>query len=199
MNHLADSQLNEYLDNVLDKSEKQQCDLHLSSCAECRARLEEMQHLFIALDDLPEKNLQRDLSFSIINRSPQKQSRLWTPIFAAQLGAAIGVLIWLSVQATKLVMPFLTEFQFPTFRLPPSTPRFALPTFHLSLLNLYSLFSNPYLLSSIPHFPFPIFNLSTFQLFNLSTLNIIVIVISVFTLWLVGNLSLLRSRSGVQE
>ncbi len=207
MNHLSDSQLNEYLDNVVDMTARHEIDLHLAACEECPAQLAELQTLFSDLEGMPEIKPTHDLTSSVMARLPNKQSRLWTPAFAAQLGAALGVLFWLSTQVTKLIMPF--TFHIPQFAI--LTLQLGMPNFQFS--NLISLFSIPYSLLSVSYSPSPIFNLATIQLLNwstlnlpfdvaqgrLSTFNIIVIAASVFVLWLVGNLSLLRNHSGVQK
>lgn len=192
MTHLTDSQLNEYLDNILDEAEKQRCSRHLLSCAECRTHLNELQHLFASLDTLPEKNLQRDLFTDIIRRlpknttsAPQKQPRLWTPAFAAQVGIALGVFIWISTQAAQFVVPFVSTFQFSQLAVP--TFQFAFPALQLS--DLYILFSIPKI--QLPAFRLPIFQLSNF--------NFAFIAISAFALWLAGNAALLRRRPEVRK
>ncbi len=197
MTHLTDSQLNEYLDQVLDALEKQECDLHLSSCSECRARLDQLQHLFASLDNLPERSLQRDLSASIVNRLPQKQSRLWTPTFAAQVGVALGVFVWLSVQVTKLITPLLVALRLPQIAMP--NFQFPIPVFQFP--NFYSLFSIFISLFTIPKFRLPIIAIPTFRLstFKLSPHEFAFIAIAICLLWLIGNLSLLRNHSGIQK
>ena len=205
MNHLTDLQLNEYYDEVLDASARRDVDLHLASCVECRTRLEELQQVFSDLAELGEIKMPRDLTSSIMARlsqstapSPQKQPLTLTPFLAAQLGAVLGVFFWLSMQVTKLISTF--SFEFPQFAMP--TFQFAMPTFQPP--DLYSLFSIFYSLFTLPHFPSSIFNLSTFQFsniptFDISNFNLALISLSIFILWLVGNISLLRDRSGVKK
>jgi hypothetical protein len=202
MNHLSDSQLNEYLDNLLDAPTRRKADAHLRSCEECHLRLAELQLVLSAIEDLHEVKLSHDLTSSVMVHLPQSQ-RLWTRTFVAQLGAALGVLFWLSMQVAKFVTP--SNFHFPQFVIPAF--QFAMPNFQLS--NLYSWFSTPHSLFTILHFPSSIFNLRIFDFPNfqpfdfaqdrLSTFNIIFITISVFALWLVGNLSLLHYHSGDQK
>ena len=183
MNHLTDSQLNEYLDDTLDETTKIKFDSHLQTCEDCSARLCELKFLFTSLESLPEVKMRRDLSPAILARLPQKQPRLWTPFFAAQLGAALGLFFWLSVQVTNFITPIISTSRFPPF---------TMPNFQYAIS--ISLFS-------IPKFQLPTFNLPTFQpsILNLSTFSLILISACVFLLWLVGNLSLLRNRSGVQK
>lgn len=189
MKHLTDAQLNEYLDNTLDVSARREADLHLKSCAECRARLDELLVVFTSLAGLSEIHLARDLSSNILARLPQKQPGVWTPFFAAQVGAALGVLIWLSTQITKFIPMDFSVLRFPQFTI----PTFPLPTSHSLLPSLHSLFSNPYSLFTILH---PPFSIPTLQL---STLNIALIVVSVSALWVIGNATLLRNRREVQK
>ena len=197
MNHLTDTQLNEYLDNAIDETIKHKFDAHLQICEDCSARLDELKVLFANIESLPEVNLRRDLSPSVLARLPQKH-RILTPFFAAQLGTALGVFFWLSMQVTKLISTF--SFEFPQFAMP--TFQFAMPTFQPP--DLYSLFSIFYSLFTLPHFPSSIFNLSTFQfsnipIFDISNFSLALISLSIFILWLVGNISLLRDRSGVKK
>ena len=200
MSHLTDFQLNEYLDDAIDETMKHKFDSHLQTCEDCSARLDELKILFTNLESLPEVKLRRDLSPSILARLPQ-QPRIWTPFFAAQLGAALGILFWLSTQAAKFITSIITSLHFPQFTMP--TLQFSMPAFQ------FHAFQFPNLPFNILHLPFSIFNLPTFQLsnlpafplstLNLSNFNLAFIVISAFLLWLVGNLSLLRNRPGVQK
>ncbi len=206
MNHLSDSQLNEYLDHTLDASTRRVVESHVEICSDCRARLEELQMVFSDLRDLHEAKLLHDLTSSVMTSLPQKQPRTWTSLFAAQLGAALGMLIWLSVQAAKWVVPSLAEFPFPILHFPLSTPRFALPVSHFQLLtshfplpNLHSPFSILHPPSSILYFPSSIFDLQLSKFPTLQPFDTILVTVIVFVLWLVGNFSLLRNRSGVQK
>ncbi len=180
MKHLTESQLNEYLDNTLETSARREMDLHLQECAECRARLNKLQSIFTALAGLPEARLARDLSSSVLSRLPEKQPRIWTPFFAAQVGAAIGMFIWLSTQIMNFIPTDLSALRF---------PQFSIPTF--PLFTLYSLFSILH-----PPLSIPTFNLPTFQL---STSNLVFIIVSVSALWVIGNATLLRNRREVRK
>ena len=198
MNHLTDSQLNEYFDEALDTSARREIDSHLESCTECRARLEELQSVFSDLAELHEIKMPRDLTSSIMAHVPQKPSFRWNPFFAAQLGAVFGVLFWFSMQAAEFILPTLNKLEgldlsklIPTFQL-------IIPAFQI-----------PNLLFTIPHLPSPLFNFSIFQLsnlqhlnlptFQLSTFNLTFISTGIFILWLFGNLSLLRNRPGAKK
>lgn len=182
MTHLTDSQLNEYLDHALTASVRDEAGAHLRSCAECRARLDEIQFVFTSLAELPEARIAYDLSAAVLSRLPQKQSRVWDPFFPAQLGAALGALLWLSTQITKFIPTDFSALHF---------PQFTIPT--LQFPALYSLFSNLY---SLLYSPLPALNLPTFQL---STFQLAITSISVFALWVIGNATLLRNRPEVQK
>ncbi|MBI1856051.1 MAG: zf-HC2 domain-containing protein [Chloroflexi bacterium] len=186
MDHLTDSQLNEYLDDMLDETTRRKFDSHLQTCEDCAARLDELRFIFTSLAELPEARLTHDLSANVLSRLPQKQPRILTPFFAAQAGAALGVLFWLSTQVARFIPP-VPAFKFSQFQI---------PTFQLEILHFQ--FPDPYSLFTFLHHPFsiPTFQPSTF---NLSSFNIAFIAISVFLLWLVGNLFLLRNRREVQK
>ena len=143
MNHITDFQLNEYLDHALDEATQGQCDLHLSSCAECHARLEELKGLYSNLAELREVELSRDLTSSVLAHLPRVWSNLWTPAFAAQLGAALGMALFIAVEISQSI------------RIPP------LPTSQISLPELRFRDSQlPILYPQIPisYFPLTIFN-----------------------------------------
>ena len=197
MNHLTDSQLNEYLDGTLDALTKRHCDKHLADCASCRARLAELQSLFAELSALPEARLPHDLTAPVL-AGLRKPPRRWTPAFAAQLGAALGVFIWLATQLARLI-PSISAFRhqgltIPTFQ--PSIPDFEIPDPHSLLTIFYSLFSLPafHPSSFLPHLS-PI-HLPTFQL---SSLNLAFISVSVSVLWIIGNAALLRVGKEVKS
>ncbi|MGA7194742.1 MAG: zf-HC2 domain-containing protein [Anaerolineales bacterium] len=183
MNHLSDFQLNEYLDNILDPSARRVVEAHLINCSECRARLEELQSVFSTLKSLTDVKLSQDLSIDIASRLPKRSEPTLTPIFAAQLGAALGALFFIIFELA------------PAVRLPPASAfqslipeiRFAIPTFQL--FTLESLF--PYSLFSLPQLP-------TFH-FPLSSFQISVIAIFTLLLWLIGNTILLYDHSEVQK
>jgi hypothetical protein len=142
MNHLDDSQLNEYLDHTLPPGMLLRVDAHLVSCASCRARLGALKLVFDRLADLPEVQITHDLTPVILSRLPQKQSRLWTPVFAAQVGAALGILLWLSSMVVRLIkLPMLPKFIIPKFGIPEVASLF--PTFNLHFLTINFLIALP--------------------------------------------------------
>ena len=105
MNHLSDSQLNEYLDGTLTENARRAVSAHLESCISCRTRLKEFQFVFDRLAELPEVRSSHDLTPGILMRLPQKRSRLWTPLFAVQFGVVLGMLVWFSSEAARIITP----------------------------------------------------------------------------------------------
>ena len=199
MNHITDFQLNEYLDHALDDATQGQCDSHLSSCAECRARLEELKGLYSNLAELREVELPRDLTSSVLAHLPQTRSELWTQAFAAQLGAALGMAVFIASELAKSIhIP-----PFPAFQISLPELRFTIPNFPSSIPeSLFPFFRS---LFSISHFSFPMFSapsyipqLPVFRI-PLSSFQSSMIVIFTLLLGLIGNAILLCERSEVQK
>ena len=176
MNHISDSQLNEYLDQIIDEEMRRQCELHLSRCADCRTRLEELLKLNSTLASFTDIEIPRDLTSSIMARLPQPSASLWTRAFAVQLGTAFGMVLFILVEVSKYIrVPEISSFQTPSF------------DFHSMLANLpYPVIGQPVL--SLPQLP-------TFQI-PLTSLQVSVIVAFAFLLGLVGNGILLCERPG---
>jgi hypothetical protein len=142
MKHISDSQLNEYLDHALPAGMVRITDSHLESCDSCRARLEEMQLLFNLLGDLPEIRIPHDLAPNILSRLPQRNTHLWTPVFAAQAGAALGILLWFSTMVVRLnKIPMISNFIIPKFTIPEVAS--LIPTFNLLSLTINFLLTFP--------------------------------------------------------
>ena len=195
MNHMTDFELNEYFDETLDASARREADSHLQSCTECRVRLEALQQVFSDLAELNEIKMPRDLTSSVMARLPQKQSHIWTPSFAAQLGAVLGLLLWLSTQAGGFVTGIsfrLPAFVFQLFVFNFQPPAIEFSTILKTILQPSAFSLQPLTLNLQP------FNIPTLNL-QLSTINLVFIAVSVFALWIVGNLSLLRDRSEAQK
>ena len=192
MNHITDFQLNEYLDNILELSAHRAVEAHLRDCNECRARLDELQFVLSALKSLTDVRLSQDISTDIASRLPRRPDPTFTPVFAIQLGAALGALLFVTVELAQAIrIPPASTFQ----SLIPEV-RFAIPNFQIftlyapfSIINYFSLFHNS--LFNLPQLP-------TFQ-FPLSGFQISVIAIFTLLLWLAGNAILLRERSEVRK
>ncbi len=208
MTHLTDSQLNEYLDRALGRSERQAVEAHMAGCGECRARLAELQRLFASLENLPERKLQSDLSAGILERlfqdapSPRPAPRLWTPAFAAQLGLVLGAWIWFCMQAAKWAVPFLTASRFLRIAIPPF--RLPIPNLSAVLTISKSLITTPPFPSfslAFPAFTPPVFNPAsiTVPALPLPTAGLAGIAVCVLALGLVGNSILLRRPPEVEQ
>jgi Putative zinc-finger len=192
MNHLSDFQLNEYLDHILDESTRRALELHLEACPDCSARLQELQLVSVHLANLHEAQLSHDLTKSVIAHLPQEQPRTWTLFFAAQLGAALGALLFISLELAQAVhLPPAS-----TFRSLIPEIRFSIPSFQLS--TLYSLFAIIHPFSPFPSSLFYLPQLPTFQ-FPFSNGQIFVIALFTLLLGFTGNAILLREHSEVQK
>jgi len=192
MNHITDSQLNEYLDHALDEATQRKCDLHLAACAECRARLEELQLVYSSLADMHEIRLAHDLTSSVMANLPRAQSQAWTPVFAAQLGAALGVLLFAAIEIAQAIrVPTIPAFQFPIPEL-----RFAISNFQPPILHSPFAALDPFSVLAFPAFRLP--PLTTFR-FPLSNYQTFIIGIATLLLWFVANIVLLRERSEVRK
>lgn len=138
MKHLTEDQLNEYLDNAVEAPVQARMALHLSGCADCRARLVSLQTVFQALAALPEETPGRDLTPSVLRALPRSFSGLaWRLAFAVQAGLSLGLLLLFAPVVTsrltwivhglagqidapevKLPIPHVLHFSLPALRLP---------------------------------------------------------------------------------
>jgi predicted anti-sigma-YlaC factor YlaD len=96
MEHLTETQLNEYLDGLMESPEQVRMEAHLSGCADCRARLASLQTVYRALAALPEETPTRDLTSSVLQALPRGFTGLgWRLAFAIQTGMSLGFLLLL--------------------------------------------------------------------------------------------------------
>ena len=94
MEHLTDTQLNDYLDGTLESAAQARMAEHFSTCADCQARLASLQTVFKALASLPEEMLERDLTSSVLRSLPRSFSKLgWRLALAVQVGISLGFLL----------------------------------------------------------------------------------------------------------
>jgi hypothetical protein len=217
MNHLSDSQLNEYLDGTLTANVLRAIGAHLESCDSCRMRLGEFQLVFDRLANLSEAPLSHDLTPGIMTRLPQKRFPFWTPVFAVQFGVVLGVLVWFSSEAARIfkppmiATPALSEFEgfhlpqitlsqvtslFPIFNMQPLTINFLLmvPKFQFHVASLVG----PDFHITVPYFQYWINQLPALQvpLYNIPSY---LISGTVLVLWIVGNVVLLCGHSGAKK
>lgn len=102
MEHLTESQLNEYLDGLLEAPARAGVQSHLSNCAECQARLATLQTVFQTLAALPKETPGRDLTPSVLQALPHRSiGRVWRLAFAIQAGMSLGFLL--------LLLPVITD------------------------------------------------------------------------------------------
>jgi hypothetical protein len=191
MEHLTEEQLNEYLDELLDESACQAVETHLAKCADCRGQMDGLELVFANLGELPDEQLQHDLTPAVLEKLPQKlQVHVWTRTLAAQVGVVAGTLVWLGMQLIPLI-------QFPQLEFP-KQPTFDALSFLARLLIIQF---------TVPPLHFPDFNYHLAPIdfwvptlsFQLSIAHLAVLVFSAFVLWVVGNLILLRRRQGASS
>jgi hypothetical protein len=176
MNHLTETQLNEYLDSLMDAPAQTALQVHIAGCAECRERLAALQAVFQALSTLPEETPMQDLTPSILQALPNGSARLgWRLAFAFQAGLSLGLLILLS--------PFMAGRM--AAILPVWNSRFALP--EVKLPNPAGFhFSLPVV--AVPHPSFPALPVTITHAYSSIWL---VLGIAAFLLFVVGNFSLI--------
>ena len=171
--HLTDEQLNEYLDH--ESAEREQIETHISSCADCAARLTALQALFAEIESLPELPLTHDLAarFTPTPSLPVPRLPRWLTL-TATLQAALALL------TVIMAAPFITEL-LPAVQ----TPSFAdvliqIQSQWLTWLDLLSTFQLP----TLPQLP----------VIEISNLMITLTLAGISMLWLIGNGLLLRNQ-----
>ena len=189
MEHLSETLLNAYLDDLLEETKRAQVDTHLAMCPQCQARLQDLQLVFDSLADLPEVELERDLTPEVIARLPHPPVRFArSRSIAVQWGVVLGASLWSAMlvvgniklpslqEITKLIffeLPVLSQssLQFPSI----SLPRLELPSF------------------SLPAFSWPAFSLPALDL-PFTSGQIAMGMLLALLLWAIGNLALLQSK-----
>ena len=171
--HLTDEQLNGYLDH--ESAEREQIETHISSCADCAARLTALQALFAEIESLPELPLTHDLTarFTPTPSLPVPQLPRWLTL-TATLQVALALL------TVIMAAPFITEL-LPAVQ----TPSFAdvliqIQSQWLTWLDLLSTFQLP----TLPQLP----------VIEISNLMITLTLAGISMLWLIGNGLLLRNQ-----
>ena len=170
--HLTEEELNEYLDNEIQ--DRAPIELHLSSCAECAARLATLQALFAEIESLPELELTRSIAARFTS-GPSLPAQLprWltlTAILQAML-ALVAIIL-----AAPVVMDLLPVIQTPSL-----TDIFVqIQSQWTAWLGILSNFQLP----SVPEIP----------VFEFSSLILALILVGVSMLWLIGNGLLLRNQ-----
>ncbi len=114
MNGHADGpDLSAYLDGALAPEPRARVELHMASCADCRAELDSLRHLKLALSAAPRRNMPADLALALERRfvtgaqpwyAALSRKRVWVPAGALAV-AAMTVSLWLRSAATIEEIP----------------------------------------------------------------------------------------------
>ncbi|MEQ1920564.1 MAG: zf-HC2 domain-containing protein [Elusimicrobiota bacterium] len=114
MNGHADGpELSAYLDGALAPEPRARVELHLSSCADCRAEVDSLRHMKLALSSAPRKHMPPDLALALERRFTSGARRWYTPLTKAAVWAPAGALtvatlavsLWLRSAATLDEIP----------------------------------------------------------------------------------------------
>jgi anti-sigma factor RsiW len=117
--HADGPEFSAYLDGALAPEPRARIELHMSSCADCRAELDSLRHMKLALAAAPRKTMPADLALALERRfvhdpSAVKISAPWyaalgRPMVWAPAGAlavaAMTVSLWLRSAATLDEIP----------------------------------------------------------------------------------------------
>lgn len=183
MTHLTDEILNEYLDGELNAAQRIEADAHLADCTECAARLANLRVLFNEIASLPDLELPRDLSASVLQKvtpPPTAMTPSWIP--ALILLQALLALI-ASFFAASLIQK-IPSISLPAYSFPTSTE--LLTRLDKIILTVQSQWTQIH---------WPSISLNLFTSLDLSSVFIIATLISALLFWLIGNGLLLRSQS----
>lgn len=95
--HFSEPYLHAYLDGELNPSDTTTLEEHLKACSACRAELQSISKLFSRIESLPEIDIPRDISFTVMERigTQPKASRRWNWLLAAQMVVSV-LLLWIS-------------------------------------------------------------------------------------------------------
>ncbi len=114
MNGHADGlDLSAYLDGALAPEPRARVELHMSSCADCRAELDSLRHMKLALSSAPRKNMPPDLALALERRfvagarpwyAALTKPAVWAPAGALAV-ATMAVSLWLRSAATLDEIP----------------------------------------------------------------------------------------------
>lgn len=181
-NHIQEMQYHQYLDNDLDLVERGVIEKHIVECQKCRQELAALQHLFVAIESVPDTNLQIDLSQNILDAIGKPASLSWrlklAIAFQLAVASALTVIAWPSLS------PSIAYFEFPTI----NTDIFPL------LMDMSTQFSK--FVTAMSHsFAGLLDDMATSSsqlLLGDASVFILPLAISATLLWLVGNGILLR-------
>lgn len=110
--HPDGRELSAYLDGALAPEPRARAALHLASCPDCRAELDSLGHMKLALSSAPRRRMPADLALALENRFAAPAGRPWrlaAPAYWAPAGAvalaSIAVSLWLRSAATLEEIP----------------------------------------------------------------------------------------------
>jgi hypothetical protein len=199
MNHLTETQLNEYLDQMLDENLQQKVQAHLDTCEQCQAELAELEILFATLNELPEVPLTRDLTPGVLAHLPKpfKIPNLWRqPAFLMQ-SLLTAILVGTSIPMIQNLLERIPRFEstltLSDFALPTWTEIIAEFTLLLTWRHEFE-FSMPELVFEFPELP----TLPASQ-FTLEPGIMFGLVAVATIMWGLGNFSLLRNKPEVRK
>jgi anti-sigma factor RsiW len=106
MEHLSEETLNEMLDEALTTQVLAAAQAHLQHCADCQARLAELQALSVQLAVLAPAPLPRDLAASVLAQiKPPRLALGWRLVLAVQGGVVLGMALLLFSHTLTLPRP----------------------------------------------------------------------------------------------
>jgi hypothetical protein len=110
-NHFDDNLLNEYLDGYFTENQVADLELHIATCSDCAARLDELQIVFSELEALPDIALERDLDIAVVTAlQPRwKLSQRWKWGALVQFIAAAMILLITLPKAARAWQPFIDQ------------------------------------------------------------------------------------------
>ncbi|RMF41857.1 MAG: hypothetical protein D6755_12190 [Anaerolineae bacterium] len=91
--HPSEETLHAWLDEALSPQESLTVQAHVQTCAACRTRLQRIQAVFTALEQLPEARLSRDLAPLVLQALPAPQM-LPLPSLVVQVLVSLLALAW---------------------------------------------------------------------------------------------------------
>lgn len=181
--HLTEELFNELLDETLPQENVLALEAHLAVCAECSARLDQIARLFSDLENLPELQMNRDLSGFVVQaiRPNLEIPRQWKWAILTQFALA-GLILMFTIPAllTSDVVNAMGLFWTSEIINNPIRLDFVFQI-ELYILNLMQFISFEVQNFQIPDLP-------------LTLVTVLPILMTSGILWLVGNGLLLRKR-----
>jgi len=179
--HLTEAQLNEYLDG--EGMNSTQIESHLSSCADCAARLAALRNLFAELVSLPEVDLSYDLAATVTRQlcGTDKAS----PVVHRWLALTAVLQVAVTLVVTVIAGPFIIDVAASSLSVPqvPSLNDYLIEVQlqWITRLEMLSQLQMP----SVPQLPLALDTSGLYFMLTLAGMSV---------LWLLGNGILLRNQ-----